>query len=617
MSSHFLFHSNASETVPFNARYSFPTQASRIIESNVKIPPRTGTSMGSASAPLDASAKGRLIQITLPSQGYLNPLESYLRFDLVLSSKSGSITALAPRPLPSIHSMFRRLRILYGSLVIEDIQNYNALVRILTNVAVEAEYQKGPGAIMEGMGTDAARGQLFQEVCRGPIGDNTLSVGHTSSAPSNVGATGTNMQKSTAGQLIVQSTGEFCGDLTIPTASSVGRVLPPPGVAAVLYPTVIDQTGGNGFATGANPPVPTFFRHTFTINLASGLLTQAKLIPLKWMANQLTIELELDEPAAFLVTGHTTEVPTNTVSILTAAVAESNARVQTLPGLSDEIVPAHYQRFGSTEWSADASANTNGLLQAGGAAAVTANGLGTAESTNKANLGYFMENISYVATILEFDSTYDAAFYQGMLAGGVPIKFASWHTHQHVPSGSQTVLTIQERARSVKSAFAVIRNRQDLDPVQFLSDPYWSYPGTGVASASTYWREFTNGIDEYQWRIGGRYFPSQPVKCGNGGAEPLIELQKALNVMGDYSLGVAIKPENWFKPRGTFVIPMEFESSNGMEMSGINAEELADLALVIKLVNNATFDPQAFVNTFVSYDSMIILRPNNVLELVQ
>ena len=215
-----------------------------------------------------------------------------------------------------------------------------------------------------------------------------------------------------------------------------------------------------------------------------------------------------------------------------------------------------------------------------------------------------------------------AVFYQGMLAGGVPIKFASWHTHQHVPTGSQTILTIQERARSVKSAFAVIRKRADLDSTNLQRDPYWSYPGVATAAtgANTYWTERTGALDEFQWRIGGRYFPSQPVKCLNGGAEPLMELTKALNVLGDYSIGAAVSPQTWFKPRGVFTIATEFESTNGMELSGINAEELADLALVLKLYGNVSFsgaDTDLYVNTFIHYDSMLIIRPNNVVELIQ
>ena len=533
--------------------------------------------MGSSgTGALTSSAKGRLIQITLPSQGYLNPLESYLRFDLCLTASSAT-QYLAPRNLNSIHSMFRRLRILYGSMVVEDIQLYGAVVRTLTNVAVEAEYQSGVGAITEGMGSDAARGMIWEGVYRG---DTSVSSGDV--AQGGAGAAGN----------LVYETRKLDGttfDTTV--AAAAASINPGPGRVIITK------------STGLGPNAD--LKHTFTIQLASGLLTQQKLIPLKWMANQLTIELELEEPSMFLVQG-------------VSAAGQSTVTAGTVgpaPALSDEVVPAAYSDF-----PAGGVAATNGYI----IAAHNATGDGS-------KVGYYLDNINYVAEILEFDSTYDAAFFQGMASGGVPIKFSSWHTHQHVLNGSTTVLTIQERARSIKSAFSIIRFRADQDSDSLRKDPYWTYPGAPVnisAGAAIPWTEAACALDEFQWRIGGRYFPSQPVKCTNGGAEPLIELQKALNLLGDYSLAPAISPKNWFVPRGVFVISTEFESTNGFEMSGINAEELADLALVLKLQGNGNFSNattstvqtmqgQVYATTFVNYDALIIIRPNNIVEMVQ
>lgn len=85
--------------------------------------------------------------------------------------------------------------------------------------------------------------------------------------------------------------------------------------------------------------------------------------------------------------------------------------------------------------------------------------------------------------------------------------------------------------------------------------------------------------------------------------------------MGNYSLGSNVKTSTWNLPRGTFIMSGEFESTNGFEISGINAEELSDLSVIIK--SNATFDADMIVNTFVHYDAMLIIRPNNVMELIQ
>lgn len=530
---------------------------------------------------LDASAKGRTISITLPSQGYLNPLESYLRFDLGITSKTSDVVCVAPRILNNVHTMFRRLRVLYGSLVIEDIQLYGALVRTLTNVAVEKEYQDAVGGVLEGMGSDATRGHLFAGDIRG--------------SPNASGANGISGVSADEASISSEWTAATAASADPAVGATTTWSLPIGGHSAVLKSVTVSTSSA--------------LKHTFTIQLASGLLTQQKLIPLKWLANQLTFELELEEPSMFLVTGVTSLVPTSNASGL-ATIG---------PALDNAIVPPYYTA---------ASTST-------GATYAT-----TADTSNKSSLGYFLDNIYYVAEILEFDSTYDAAFFQGMATGGVPLKFSSWHTHQHILNGSNTIVTIQERARSVKSAFSIIRSRNDQTATTFLSDPYWTYAGTATSS-TTYWSEAGAGIDEFQWRIGGRYFPSQPVKCTNGGAEPLIELQKALNLLGDYSLATPISVHNWYAPRGVFTIAGEFESTNGLEMSGINAEELADLALIIKLNTAASFSnntdlAKMYLTTFVHYDSLLIIRreyicfiilfsksnfysllANNVVELVQ
>lgn len=457
--------------------------------------------------------------------------------------------------------MFRRLRVLYGSLVIEDIQLYGALVRTLTNVAVEKEYQDAVGGILEGMGSDATRGHLFNGDIRGAL---------SAAGANGVAGTSGNEAYISAEPTAATAAAEAGQNATTTWSMPLG------GRSAVLKSVTLTSSSA--------------LKHTFTIQLASGLLTQQKLIPLKWLANQLTFELELEEPSMFLVTGLTSQIPTSNASGLAT----------TGPALDDQTVPPAYAAATSVT----------------GATFVT-----TADTADKSPIGYFLDNIYYVAEILEFDSTYDAAFFQGMATGGVPLKFSSWHTHQHILNGNSPILTIQERARSVKSAFAVIRTRKDQTPTTFLSDPYWTYAGTATSS-TTYWGEAGAGIDEFQWRIGGRYFPSQPVKCANGGAEALMELQKALNLLGDYSLATPITVHNWYAPKGVFTIAGEFEATNGLEMSGINAEELADLALVIKLntaanFTNATDGGYMYLTTFVHYDSLLIIRPNNVVELVQ
>lgn len=255
-------------------------------------------------------------------------------------------------------------------------------------------------------------------------------------------------------------------------------------------------------------------------------------------------------------------------------------------------------------------------------------------------------------------------FLKGLREGGVPIKFSSWHTYVFSTGGSSTAnLQIQERSRSVKSIFTVQRRA----PADLLHDAGTMHFDSAMAAGLYSAGGGTTTLQTYQYRIGGRYFPASPVQCGtsfsNGGAEAVVELQKALNVVGDYRLSSNLNTLRWAVPtqslalnviaaqeldyswsmfangsgsgstswrpiyvdaRGPyagnlgsscFAMATSLESSNGVEISGLNAEEQSDISLIATYSNaqQASFN----FETYVYYDAMIVLRENNVLELIQ
>jgi hypothetical protein len=263
-------------------------------------------------------------------------------------------------------------------------------------------------------------------------------------------------------------------------------------------------------------------------------------------------------------------------------------------------------------------------------------------------------------------------FLKGLMNGGVPIKFATWNNYKSSTASSSSVnIQIQERGRSVKSIFALQRR----DPTIFGSDSGASFFCTGVAAGNTPLGGQAT-LQEYQYRIGGRYFPASPVQnavdvggsSSNGGAESWIELSKALNTLGDSRLSTPCNVLKWAVPPyardfygnnflglpynnlpefdysdalqrwdfGSFVaakvelgtnglcgnigsscfaMAIDLETSNGGEISGLNAEEQSDISLIARWnVPQATgflFDVYTYI------DSMIVLRENNVLELIQ
>src|SRR6476469_2971828 len=298
MSSTFKFHSQVGEVAPWQANYTFPNQSTNVQKQTVKLQPKTGYTY----------LPGQTCRIEFPSDNYLNVLNSVFLLDV---AATGSNSKHLQRG--GAHNLIKRLRINYGSLVIEDIQDYKTLVRFFYEVGVQRDYSTTTGGILDGM---------YDTTDLAPGGSSAASA------------------------------------YTNGVLATVGALVKPSASAGIDISAV---------------------KRTYALNLMSGVLTAKKLIPLKWMASQLSIE------------------------ITWASYAESFM------------------------------ASTN--------AALGANEL-------------IIDNVQYLAEMVQFSDTYDQAFTVG-LRTGVPIKFSSWHYHSFNVTGNQAMLQIHERSRSVKAAFAV------------------------------------------------------------------------------------------------------------------------------------------------------------------
>jgi hypothetical protein len=589
MASHFLFHSEAHETVPLNAQYGFPSQATRTLKSTVKLTPRDG----------GPYSPGSIIRIDFPAQGYLNPINTTLRFGVSAWYTSGS--ALTPTDAVRLHNnantCFSRLRVLYGSLVLEDIQDYNVLVRLLTNCTVADDYFKHAGAVYEGMGSEFQRARVQS---RALTGATTVSSG---------------------------------SGITAGTADSTAWSV----------------------ATAFSEDKCQFFQ----IHLLSGILTQPKLIPLKWMASQLRIELYCAPAQQVLIMGNPstaswiTKHGADPLKTRIADVGDTDA-VVSVEAAGAAIVAANDDvEFGTA---------TDNVISALSDSIAVTREPEVGSSTKK--LTYGIGKVELIAEILEFDENYDAAAVAGMATHGIPIHYQSWHSFPFAISANSTnaQYAIQERAKSIKAAFACILNNtlmSQSDEVSFLFD---SFAMTRL------------NITEYIWRVGGKYFPSQSVVTRGAAIESFVELQKALNLLGNYEAGCQIHPElygsfgsgsgvddyyhgptpsttNWalakpytylggidhpygkhipWKQFGNtaddfkggaasmFCIGTSFEATPGREISGINGEEQNELLL--RLTRSAVGNSLTENNTlyvFTYYDAMMVIRPNNVVDLIQ
>ena len=369
------------------------------------------------------------------------------------------------------HALIRRLRILYGGMVLEDIQEYSTLARIMYDTTVAQEYMAGAGTLLEGTFHPSQR---EESVLADPIYETTTT---SNAAP-------------------------------VPTNSSTRQII---------------------------------------LNCMSGILNSKKLFPLKWMAAQFAVEIELNEAARALI------------------------------------------------------------------------------ADKDLNISYRLSNVSYISEILDFDSSFDYAFLTGLKSSGVPIKFSSWHWHTHNLQ-SLTQAQIHERARSIKAAFSVIKDTivdKGVDYDIFYHDPNSAYSSSnGISQAST-----SADVAEYQYRVGGKYHPAQPVDCTNGSSEAYLELAKTINSLGDFTFSTSIKASDFsqhYCPPGRaatkFVMAMEFENTDVFPdtISGINGEEQSDINLTVKcksaLASGVGTNKQLW--TFVNYDALLVVRDGNVVELV-
>lgn len=457
MSSTFKFHSQVNETVPWQAQYTFPTQSTKIQKQTVKLPPKNGSTF----------TAGNIMRIEFPADGYLNALNSFLQFDL-RTTYTGTATTGAKLGRQGAHSAIKRLRILYGSLVLEDIQEYATLVRIFTELGVQRDYLNTFGTVLDGM-----------------------------------------------------------------------------------YDSHPDGAQLTGYAIVGTPVVRT---QQYCLNLMSGLLTCKKLIPLKWMAAQLALEITFATDQETYITNP----------------ASNNATFQ-------------------------------------------------------------IQNVNFVAEMLEFDSTYDSAFYAGLTNGGVPLKFATWNFHTFAISGSTISAQIHERSRSIKSGFAVIRQ----NTVTSVTDSYLFFnsigssavdmpaTGTGYTSDISVNAQAGDIVTEYQWRVGGKYYPAQPVNCVNGGGEALCELLQTIDSLGDYRVAGSVRFDNFAPTTGRgdrFIIGQEFENTDVSpdSIAGINGEEQSDINLTIKCNGAANLSTGGGkkLDVFMLHDALLIIRDGNVVDLV-
>ena len=189
---------------------------------------------------------GQVMRLEFPAQGYVNPTHTTIEFDVELSYVTGSTSIndeFCVRFQNNIQSIFQRVRIMYGSTPLEDIINYNVVIRNLT------EWTSGN-----------PHGCMDQSTIAEGIGGVTWGS-DVAGSPGFINVR----------QKYIQG---YCmnGATTAPVVN---------GKAWENVPQKVDGV--------------TAVKRRYQIQLGTGLFTQEKLIPTKFMASQLAIEITLEQ----------------------------------------------------------------------------------------------------------------------------------------------------------------------------------------------------------------------------------------------------------------------------------------------------------------------------------
>ena len=531
MASNLRIYPDAEDVViPWNADYEFPSVANKAIKISPRLPASTG------SSPV---LPGQTVSFTFPAQGYLDGKKTTVSFDLYLKGydtynfggtgtkpNTGSKVYLQN----NISSIFKHARLSYGSYQLEQVQENGFLQRQLSEMSGYGANDNDQLGIAKG-------------------------VSGISSGPSPGIATFDNVTLNNRAR-----THSLINDVNTVLTTAVARI----------RPTYVSD--------GAHYAVK-----RYQVELPFGLLQQGKLLPVKYMAGQLQLDLTLCS--------------------------------------AEEIILA------------------NGNI----GSHATPNNTGTPS--------FYLKNVALHPETLEFDQFYDAKVLKGLESGGIPIQYSSFKSYISVLNSSNMQIAIPEKSRSVKAIFAFVRQQQN----SFQTDNGASFG------------DFEGSIlSSYQVRVGNRYFPAAP--CINthvpgkrtGSAEPFVELQKALKVFGDPSIIAAINPQRWNAVSKTFTIAnntagfptnhaaadgsvfavgvttdglpdspiglapyevaagelsgvfcmaMSLETSNGRELSGLNAEEQSDISLNIQWSAPPPAGYEIVVYTLT--DKVMVVKENN------
>lgn len=518
-------------------------------KSTVTVQPLSGTTF---------TPKGqRIIQIQLPKNGFLNGLNSYLAFKhSSVNTETGANTMASAEKnalSTSASNWIQRLRIKIGGKIVEDIDDYNVLHEILRSSVVTSQFRDSISGQLEGYEPSQVAKMIE------PQGSGAAADGATRPAFTLCGTAGTAPYCEYLDGVIVNS--NRSGGLTRGND------------AELLYPSDSHHTLQYWAQVGKE----------YQVILLSGLLRSAKYLPLRFMP-----PLEIEITLADFERSHVWAPARDTTS---AASYYANCDGTIDPGLVN-ATPSSKTSIQSVNQLAFQPAVDSDFVGTtlGRHPRATA---GVATETTTADKTYKIENVSFIAEILEFDDSFYQAF-EASLSQGITIPYVTYTNHVYGLQTTTGDIQIAERVRSARSLLAVFRNSKDL-----AHPPYPKFLFT------------RQGVTQFQVKIGTQYFPMQPIDTSPTtdmySGERLIELQKVISAMSDVSHGMAT---NFMDYEQKFIIGMDLQREFD-RLSGLDTTKGLPLFLSLKGANVS-----CQLNVFVSYDMFVDLFPGEVVEVL-
>ena len=550
MNPKFTWHPSTFEIIPFNARYPFPSQNNKTVKTTPRIPPKNDSTFD----------PGSTIRLEFPAQGYLNPSNTTLEFDVQLIYTPQTLDYSQVRFQNNIQSLFSRVRLLYGSTPIEDIVGYNCIVRQLTEWLDKGNFDQR--SINEGIGG----------IVHGEIG--------------NCAGSGAN---SSVGNIHVRKNLIHGFDLTVAVANTAADILPQRGSGNGSVPNGPEPItiGSHTNLLGCNPV------RRYQVQLALGMFNQEKLIPTKFMASQLAIEITLATAAECIIflAYQNKSTPTYQVSnvnlipeILEFDVAYDEAFIK---GLINGGVPIKFATWRSYQFQTGGAASFNLQIPE---RARSVKSLFCLQRDQAFNISFdshacffttdTTKNTSSSTSLCEYQLRIDQKYFPAS-----PVQCSTEVGGSISNGGAEAWVELAKALKILgKNASSITTTR-------------WAVPpGGSVDQAGGYTVRAASNLNrfDYGWSL---------AQYGPGG----IPFFRRVTIAGEPTIQVA---NSLAGNMGSSCFAMGFDLETGTDISGINTEEQSDISLIIRYSAPQNINMMFEVFTFI--DAMIILRENNV-----